>query len=637
LVNQFPTEAVKQKYNFDANAAFLDHLQAAAVRIAGGSGAFVSGEGLILTNQHLITGCLAKLSDGQYNYAKDGFYAATREAESPCAGLEASVLAAVEDVTKQVKAAANDKTPAAQALEQRNAASTRIEQQCGEKTHNRCAVVKLYSGGRYDLYQYKTYSDIRLVLAPENDLAFFGRTRDSITYLRYGLDIAFLRAYENGRPAATPGYLKWSREGVKEGELIFSFGNPAPTMRLATAAQLTFYRDTQLPLAVSRLQARIRLLGEFATQSQKNLDAAEPALNAILARYKTNAGMLIGLRDDRLVTRKTVFEGKIRRAVLGDSKLGAGANKVWDDVAAAYKNWAPFEKPYQLLEQDPAPGSSLFAIARQIVRGVSLESVQAAPASNDALETAILAAYFEELKALGEKDAPMKAILNGKTPQEAAEAMVKSSKLNDPAQLRSLAQNRDTVLKSEDGVVRLAVLLDEPARRLRKKRDELIGSLETSAAEKIAQYRFKLFGAADYPDATGSPRVMFGVVKSYVDRAGVAMPAASTFGGLYYRHGNEGPYQVPQRWVDLESSLNLAKPLDFVSTCDIGGADPGSPAVNAAGELVGVTFDGNLESLPDAYLYSDEQARAVHVSVEGIMEALQKVYKAETLLQELGL
>jgi hypothetical protein len=630
LVNQFPAEAVKQKYNFDANTAFVGHLQTATVRIAGGSGAFVSGDGLILTNQHLISGCLAKLSDRQHDYVKGGFYASTRQAELPCAGLEASVLDAVEDVTAQVKAAANDKTPAAQALEQRNAAGARIEQQCAEKTHRRCSVVKLYSGGRYDLYQYKIYSDIRLAFAPENDLAFFGRTRDSITYLRYGLDVAFLRAYENGRPAATPAFLKWSREGVKEGDLIFSFGNPAPTMRLATSAQLTFYRDTQLPFIVSRLQARIRSLGEFASQNQKNLEAAEPALNALLARYKTGAGMLIGLRDDRLVTRKTVFEGKIRRAVLGDPKLGPDANKVWDDVAAAYKNWTPFEKAYQLLEQDPAPGSSLFAVARQIVRGAGPGSVQAAMPVNEAVETLLLSQYLEDLKNLSGENIPIKAILEGKMPKEAAEAMVKSSKLG------GAAPGGASAAASDDPIVRLARQLDEPARRLRKKRDELIGSLETSAAEKIAQYRFKLFGAADYPDATGSPRVMFGVVKSYVDRAGVAMPASSTFGGLYYRHGNEGPYQVPQRWVDLEPSLNLAKPLDFVSTCDIGGGDPGSPAVNAAGELVGITFDGNLESLPDAYLYSDEQARAVHVSVEGIVEALEKIYKAEALLKELG-
>ncbi|HEY6344831.1 MAG TPA: S46 family peptidase [Bryobacteraceae bacterium] len=663
LLNQFPADAVKQKYNFDVTPGYLDHLRSATVRIAGGSGAFVSPRGLLLTNQHLIAGCLAKLSDKQHDYVKSGFYAGSPSEELSCAGLTAAVLVAMEDVTKQVKAAANDKTPAAQALEQRNAAAARLEQECAQKTHNLCSIVKLFSGGRYDLYQYKTYSDIRLVFAPENDLAFFGRARDTITYLRYGLDIAFLRAYENGQPAAAPAYLKWSREGIQPDDLIFSAGSPAQTMRLATSAQLTFYRDTGLPLTVSRFQARIGKLGDFASQSPQNLDAAEPVLNAILTRYKSSAGLLIGLRDDRLVTRKTVFEGKIRKAVLGDSKLGTEANKVWDDVAAAYKNWTPFEKPFQIVEEDPAPGSNLFTVARQIVRvaeerakpndqrlveyrGGGIESaeaaISAAPPANLDLESVLIAEYLEELQKLGDKDAPIKTILNGKSPKEAAEALVKSSHLNDTsaagaAQRKALAASHDAVIKSDDGMIRLALALEEPARRLRKKRDETIGSLETSAAEKIAQYRFKLFGAADYPDSTGTPRVTFGVVRGYIDRAGVPMPPVSTFGGLYYRHDNQGPYQVPQRWVDLESSLNLSRPLDFVSTCDIGGGDPGAPAVNRSGELVGVTFDGNLESLPDAYLYSDDQARAVHVSVDGIAEALEKVYQAKALLAELGL
>jgi hypothetical protein len=542
----------------------------------------------------------------------------------------------IEDVTKQIKAAAKDGTPAAQALQQRNAAIARIEQECSGKTHDKCSVVKLFSGGRYDLYQYKTYRDLRLVFAPENDLAFFGRTRDSITYLRYGLDIAFLRAYENGQPASTPHFLKWSVEGVRENDLVFSFGNPAPTMRGATSAQLTFYRDTQLPLAVSRLQARIKTLGDYASQNSQNLQAVEPVLSGILTSYKANAGLLIGLRDDRLVARKTNFEGKIRRAILADSKLGAEANKVWDDVSGAYKNWTPFEKPYQILEESPALGSNLFRIARQIVRGNTADSADAPPV-NEAIEIALLTEYLDELKNLGDKDAPLKVILNGKTSREAAESFVKSSTLNNPVERRNLAANHDAALKSEDGMIRLAILLDEPARRLRKKHDEVIGSLETSASEKIAQYRFKLFGTADYPDATSTPRIKFGTVKSYVDRADVAMPAQSTFGGLYYRRDNQGPFQVPQKWVDLKSSLNLTVPLNFVSTCDIGGADPGSPVVNRASELVGITFDGNLESLPDVYLYSDEQARAVHVSGEGIVEALEKVYQAKALLRELGL
>ncbi len=596
LPNQFPAAAVKEKYNFEVTPEFLNHLRLASVRIAGGSGAFVSDRGLLVTNQHLVRSCLLALSR-----LKDGFYAESPAQEPRCPGLAAEVLISLEDVTAQVRGSAS------QSVAQRNATISRIEQECAARmdkgAHGRCSVVTLFSGARYDLYRYKTYEDLRLVFAPEDDLALFGRERDSITYLRYGLDAAFLRAYENGQPAATPEYLKWSREGVKEGGLVFTMGNPAPTMRLATSAQLAFYRDTALPLAVSRLQARVKQLGKFT---------GDPAFRALLTEFKTKAGMLIGLRDDRLVARKTNFEGKIRRAVLADAKLGAEANKVWDDIASAYKNWTPYEKAYQILEEEPAPGSALFPAARRMVRGEPPDVAATPP--NPTLEAGLIAQYLDELKGLGEKEAPLKPVLNGRSSEEAAEAMV----------------------RSKDELLRLAQALEEPAKRLRKRRDELIGALETSAAEKIAQYRFKLFGAADYPDANGTPRVAFGVVKGYTDRAGVPMPFASSFGGLYYRHDNQGPYQVPQRWVDRKAQIDLSTALDFVSTCDIGGGDPGSPAVNRAGELVGVTFDGNLESLPDIYLYSDEQARAVHVAADGIVESLRKVYKTDALLKELG-
>ena len=588
LFNQFPKEAVQQKYKFEVTSEFLDNLRLASVQIAGASGSFVSPQGLILTNQHAVAACVPEV--------KAGFYAAAAAAEVRCAGVEAAVPVSMEDVTAQVK------TGAADTVEQRGAASAKIEKACAARTQNRCAVVKLFSGGRYDLYQYKVYKDVRLVFAPEYDLAFFGRERDAVTYLRYGLDIAFLRAYEDGRAAATPHYLKWSAERLQEGELIFSSGNPAPTMRLATAAQLMFYRDTALPAELARLQARIQQLGAFQ---------ADPVYAELLNAFKLAAGKLIGLRDDRLVARKSTFEHKIRRTVERDPKLGEEAGKVWDQVAAAYKTWAPFEKQYQIVEAAPALGSVLFRRARQQLRGEPVTQPDARV--NEPLEIALVAQYLEELKQLGEKAAPAKAALGGKTPQQAAEAYVKSGKVKD-----------------------LAQLLEPAAKRIRKKHDEVIGVLETSAAEKIAQYRFRLFGAAEPPDATGTPRVQFGVVKSYTDRAGVAMPYAATFGGLFYRKNNQGPYQAPQRWVDAKDALSLVAPLDFVSTCDIGGGDYGSPAVNRAGQLVGVTFDGNLESLPDVYLYTDEQARAVHVSEEGIVEALDKVYKAAALLAELG-
>jgi len=625
--NQFPKDTVKQKHGFEVEPAFLDHLRLASVKLAGGSGSFVSPTGLLLTTRALAADCLSGLSTPQHNYFRDGFQAAGQAAELPCPGVDASILLTIEDVSEPVKAAGTT-------LALRNAAIIRIEKECTAKSGNVCSVVRLFSGGRYDLYQYRRYSDVRLVFAPEYAIAFFGRERDTISYLRYGLNIAFLRAYENGKPAATPGYLKWSGEGAKEGDLVFLGGNPGPTGRLSTASQLTYLRDTALPLRLTRLQPRVQQLNAFAASSEDNLRAAQSTLSRLLTEYKSAAGKLIGLRDDRMVTKKTAFEGKIRRAVEDNAKLGAEAGKVWDEIANAYRKWKPLDKPYEILEGSAAPGSRLFHMARQIVRGEPLDD--SGDAINETMEAMMLTQYLTELVSLGEKGLPLKPILAGATPAVAAEKMVKASKLKDAAGRKSLAANRDAALKSGDPVIALAAAIDAPALRLRKQHDDIIGTLEVSATEKIAQFRLKLFGAADYPDGTGTPRVEFGVVKGYTDRAAVAQPYAATFSGLYYRKDNEGPWQVPQRWIDAREILNPVTQLNFVSTSDIGGGDYGSAAVNQRGELVGVTFDGNLESLPVTYLYSDEQARAVHVDVRGIVEALDRVYKAADLLKELG-
>jgi len=662
--NQFPKDSVKQKLGFEVDAAFLNHLRLASVKLAGGSGAFVSPAGLLVTTRQVAADCLSGLSTPQHDYFRDGFQAATAAAEPRCPGMDASVLLKIEDVTEPVKAAGAT-------LALRNAAIARIEKECATKSGNVCSVVRLFSGGRYDLYQYRCYRDLRLVFAPEYAIAFFGRERDSISYLRYGLNIAFLRAYENGRPAASRDYLKWSAEGVKEGDLVFLGGNPGPTGRLSTASQLTFLRDTALPLRLTRLQPRVVQLNAFAASSLDNQRAAQSTLSRLLTEYKTDAGKLIGLRDDRLVTRKTAFEGKIRRAVEGNAKLGAEAGKVWDEITAAYRKWKPLDKSYEILEAEPAPGSRLFRMARQIVRGEPMDD--SGDAVSDTIETMMLTQYLTELAGLGEKElrfkpipadatpeqaakkmakagkledaesagsvekaVPLKSILAGATPAQAAQRMVKDSRLKDPATRQALAANREAALKSGEPVIALAAAIDAAALRLRKQHDDIIGTLEVSATEKIAQFRLKLFGAADYPDGTGTPRVEFGTVKGYIDRAAVTQPYAATFSGLYYRKDNEGPWLVPQRWIDAREALNPVTQLNFVSTADIGGGDYGSATVNQRGELVGVTFDGNLESLPVTYLYSDDQARAVHVDVRGIVEALDRVYKSVELLKELG-
>src|SRR5580658_9628504 len=382
LFNQFPKDQVKTKYNVDISDQFLENLRLSSLRLGGASGAFVSPKGLILTSRRAISECAAK--------ASDVFYAASPADETKCAGLTADVLVSLEEITKQVRDAATDKMKPAEALEKRNAAVTRIEKACTDKNHTICSVVKLSSGERYDLYQYKRYADIRLVFAPEPAAASFGGNPSELTYPRYSMDFAFLRAYENGNPAATAHYLKWSEAGAKDGDLVFAVGSPVSTSRLATAAQLTFYQTSSMPYAITRLQNRIADLRGAAPQSA--------ALLAIGAEYKLTVGKQIGLKDEWLMARKTNFERKLRSAVEHDPKLGMEAGKVWDQVATAYNNWPPTERRYQLLERPAALGSQLFRVARATVRS---EPAPPSAPIEEAAEIALLTRYLDELKQIG--------------------------------------------------------------------------------------------------------------------------------------------------------------------------------------------------------------------------------------------
>jgi Peptidase S46 len=615
LFNQFPKDQIKTKYSVDITDQFVENLRLASLRIGGASGAFVSPKGLILTSRRAVAECAAKTSDV--------FYAAVSGDETKCANLTADVLVSLEDITKQVRDAASDKTKPAEALEKRNAAVTRIEKACAEKNHTICSVVKLSSGERYDLYQYKRYADLRLVFAPELAAASFGGNPSELTYPRYSMDFAFLRAYENDNPAATSHYLKWSEAGVKDGDLVFAAGSPVTTSRLATAAQLTFYQTTSMPYAITRLQNRIADLRAAAPQSA--------ALLALGAEYKLTVGKQIGLKDEWLMARKQNFERKLRSAVEHDPKLGMEAGKVWDQVATAYKNWTPTERRYQLLEKPAAAGSVLFRMARATVRS---EPAPPAAPIDEAAEIALLTRYLDELKQVGERDLPMK-----KAGRQGEPAMDGQKEVPMKAILGSKTSAQaatDMVHAGVAGVIPLAKAVDEAGKKVAKTHAETIDALEVSAAERIEQFRFRLFGAADYPDATATPRLTFGVVKGYRDRTEAPVPFATTFGGLFHFTAAQAPFLLPQRWTDARATFGMVTPMDFVSTCDITAGPSGAPVVNQNGEIVGVTFDGNIESIAITYLYEDEKARAVHVASQGIVESLQKVYKAQPLLRELG-
>ncbi|MGD0012860.1 MAG: S46 family peptidase [Bryobacteraceae bacterium] len=660
LFNRFPKELVQQKYGFEVTDAWLDHLRLASVRFNnGGSASFVSPGGLLFTNHHVGLDCIQKLSSADHDYVANGYYARTQAEERACPDLEVNVLLRMEDVTQQVQGAAKPEAAPAEANRQRKAEMSRLEKECTGRTGNRCEVVTLYSGGAYHLYEYKKYTDVRLVFAPELGIAQFGGDPDNFTYPRYCLDFSFFRAYENGRPAQVKEWLRWSREGVREGELTFASGHPGTTGRLATYAELEFFRDESYPFVQERLAGLIRALEAYSAQGAENRRVAQDNLWSKQNGYKAYTGFLAGLRDAELMREKRWSDARLRAALARDPAKEKEFGGVWDEVAAAYGQFRGFYRPFLLLERSAAMGSELFAIARDVLRyaeetakpdaqrlrqfadanlsDIEQEMYSPAPLS-DSMEIAVLAEYFGSLRRyLGEADPVVKAVLEGRTPEEAARAYVTTSKLKDVAERKRLARDAAAARTSEDGMIRLARLIDGPARLYRKQYEDQVEAVLAPSNRRIAQARFAVYGASEYPDATFTLRLTYAPVIGYTNQAGQSVPWATRFQGLYERATGQDPYRLPPRWLQAKSALNLWTQFDFVTTADTHGGNSGSPTVNRAGEIVGIVFDGNLEGLPLRFFYSEVQARSVHVASQGIVEALRKVYQAKRLLKEIGM
>lgn len=660
LFNAFPREAVKQKYGFEVTDQFLDHLRLSAVRFnSGGTGSFVSPDGLLFTNHHVGADCLQKLSTPAKDYIKDGFLAKTQSEERACPDLEVNVLLKIDDVTAKVKGAVPANAPAAEANQKRKAAMTEIEKACTSSTGNRCDVVTLYSGGQYHLYQYKKYTDIRVVMAPEFGIAFFGGDPENFTYPRYDLDITFFRAYENGKPVHPEHYFRWSKTGVKEGDLTFVPGNPGSTGRLMTMTELEFSRDVSYPLVQHRLESLIECLKEYMARGAEQRRQAGENLFGQQNSYKAYSGFLKGLRDEALMDQKRADEKKLKAAIAKDPARAEQFGKFWDELATTYQNYRSFYAPYFLLERNATRGSELFEIARDVVRYAvetrkpsadrlrefadsglaSFEQGMYSPAPiHPDLEIAILTNYLSfAAQTLGDKHPAVAAMLDGKTPAEAAKTYVESSKLADVAERRRLAKDPAAVQASTDGMIRLALRLDPFAREVRKRYEDQVESVATSAASQIAQARFVAFGGSEYPDATFTLRLSYGDVRGYKDDAGNPVPYTTTIGGLYPKGRSTEPYIIPPTWLAAKSKLDPNTEFNFVTTADTHGGNSGSATLNTRGEIVGILFDGNIESLPNRFVYTDRQSRSVHVASPAIIEALKKVYHADRLAAELGL
>jgi hypothetical protein len=659
LYSNPPKALLKEKYGFDPDPSWYEHLQKSSVRFnSGGSGEFVSGDGLILSNHHVGADALQKFGDERHDYLRDGFHARTRDEEKRCLDLELNVLMSIEDVTARVNAAVKADMAPAEAFAARRSIMSEIEKESLDKTGFRSDVVTLYQGGQYHLYRFKRYTDVRLVFAPEQQAAFYGGDPDNFEYPRFDLDICLFRAYENGQPAQVANYLKWSTKGVSDGDLVFVSGHPGHTSRSLTVAELEYHRDVLMPRALNRLHRLEVLLIAYSARSEENARRAKDLLFGVQNSRKARTGMEAGLLDPNLMARKKANEARLRETVSRKPEL-KGTVDAWDRIAGAQKVIQQNAATYNLIEGGQAFDSTLFHIARTVLRageerpkpsGDRLREFR--DSARESLELELFSEEplyddFEQLKLadsltflageLGFDHPIVQTVLAGKSPSQRASELVLGTRLKDAALRRKLYEGGSVaVAAAKDPMIELARLVDSQARALRKimeNQDEI----KRQAYAKIADARFAIEGASSYPDATFTLRLAFGEVKGFTEN-GTVIPCQTTLAGLYQRsaeHKNAPPFDLPPRWIERKSSLDLNTPFNFISTADIIGGNSGSPVVNRAGEFVGIIFDGNIQSLVLDYVYTDEQARAVAVNAQPIIEALKKVYDAPTLADEL--
>ncbi len=660
LFTQPPRKQLKEKYGFDPSNTWLEHLQKSAVRFnSGGSGSFVSAGGLVMTNHHVGADCLHKLSSAEKDLVQAGFHARTQAEEIKCVDLELNVLASIEDVTARVNAAVKPEMDAAEAQLARRAVRNTIEKESFDKTGLRSDVVTLFQGGLYHLYRYKKYTDVRLVFAPEKDIAFFGGDPDNFEYPRYDLDICFFRVYENDKPLKPEHYLSWSKAGATDEELIFVAGHPGRTDRLNTVAHLEFLRDRVFPSQLNSLRRREVLLRTYSDRGLENARRAQDELFGYQNSRKARLGGLAGLQDPTIMDSKRRTEAALRQAVNNDPKL-RDARDAWSQVEAALGVWAPIYADYELYERGSAFNTELFHIARWLVRmadetskpnadrlreyaEAGLDSLKQqlfseAPIYND-LETVKLADSLGYLmERAGAENALVKEILANMSPAARASQLVSGTKLADVGFRKKLAAGgREAIASSDDPMIALARLVDGPARKVRKAYDDKVEEPLRQAYAKIAKARFAIEGDSTYPDATFTLRLAYGQVKGY-EEGGKKLPPWTTLGGTFKHaaeHGSVPPFQLPASWLRDKDKLDADTPFNFVSTADIIGGNSGSPVVNRAGELVGIIFDGDIQSLVLDFVYTDKQARAISVHSSAIIEALRKVYNAGSLADEL--
>lgn len=658
-LDNLPVSLLKERYGFEPTPEWLENVRLACVRFNdGGSGAFVSPNGLVLTNHHVAMGQLQKMSSAAKDYVKEGFFARSGEEEMRCPDLELNQLVSMEDVTKRVLSAIKAGSPPDVQNAQRKAQIARIEKESMKKTGLRSDVVELYAGGEYWLYRYKKYTEIRLVMAPEQEIAFYGGDPDNFTYPRFDLDMAFFRVYENGKPVRSPHHFRWSAEGAKEGDLVFVCGTPGSTSRLETARELEYERDYGLPTALEMIERRLSAYEEYAGRGREEARRAKDRIWGLQNSKKALRGRLDGLLEPEIIAARRAEEAELRAFVATRPELAAECGGAWDRIAAAQDEMIRRHREWSYRPR--MSGSRLADIAGTIVRYVvevekpndtryeefrdsSLESLRfrlfsPAPVYKDMEEHMLAAALETSLEKLGADDPYMQAALGGRSPEEVAHDLITGTGLEDPAVRKALVDGgRTAVEASQDPLILWARGLDPLYREMRKWYEDRIESVKSLEGAKVAKARFARYGKSHYPDATFTLRLSYGKVAGF-EEGTTLVPSKTTFYGLYDRAASfdsRPPFALPPRVEAARGALDLSTPLNFVTTNDIIGGNSGSPVFNRDAEYVGLVFDGNIQSLVLDYGYTEERARAVAVHSKGIVAALRAIYDMGALADEL--
>ncbi|UCC82336.1 MAG: S46 family peptidase [Gemmatimonadota bacterium] len=650
-----PLDYLEERYGFRPTPEWLEHVRLSSLRIGGCSASFVSPDGLVMTNHHCVRGCIAAISDDEHDYYVEGFYAPTREDERVCPGVYLDQLLEIEDVTQRVDAAAPAGVSAEETTRLKAAERARIQEECTSATGYRCQVVSLYHGGIYSLYKFRRYNDVRMVFAPEAQIAAFGGDPDNFTYPRHDLDVAFYHVYENGEPVHPEHYFTWSEAGAAEGELIFITGNPATTLRLRTVAQLEYLRDADYPARLRSYDERLTLYRELAARGEAVARRYRNTILGLENSFKQFVGYVEGLNDPELIGSKQAFERSFRAAVAADERLQGEYGSAWDEIARINR---------ELTRLDPERRHASFAnfrtlgLARDIIR---YTAEMAKPAADRLLSEEDLAAAerrinserpidqdFEEKllalrlaaarDALGAEHPYVQAALQGREPADAARVLIRECGIADVEVRRALVEGGVSAVEaSGDPAIVLARTVDARALELARQLEEL-RAVEAVHVGRVARALFEVYGTMLPPDATFTLRLQDGVVSRYPYN-GTFAPYKTTLYGLYDRaeaFDYSEPWRLTARWIERKDELDLSTPLNFVATADIIGGNSGSPAINTDLEVVGVAFDGNIEFFPNRFLYREDAAgRTVSVHSMAIIEALRKIYDAGALADEI--